>query len=138
MKPVFFTDRDLGKTFPRILQEAGIAIEPHSDHFAGETPDAEWLPVVADRDWYVLSNDLGIHRKRIERELVINGGIGLFLVVGGHAPMRHLAHNFVNTYALVEKFIEDHERPFIAKIYRPIPKSLVAEGKPGSVELKWP
>ena len=138
MKPVFFTDRDLGKTFPRILREAGIATERHSDHFAGETPDAEWLPVVAARGWYVLSNDLGIHRKRIEREIVINAGTGLFLVVGGHAPMRHLALNFVNTYALVETFIEEHERPFIAKLYRPIPISRVAEGKPGSVILKWP
>ena len=65
-------------------------------------------------------------------------GIGLFLLVGGHASMRHLAQNFVNTYALVEKFIEEHERPFIAKIYRPSPISQVADGKPGSVIQKWP
>ena len=138
MKPVFFTDRDLGKTFPRILLEAGISIKCHVDYFAEDAADAEWLPVVAARGWYVLSNDLGIHRKRIEREIVINKGIGLFLLVGGHAPMPHIAQNFVNTYALVEKFIEDHERPFLAKIYRPNPIRLVEEGKPGSVKLRWP
>ena len=74
MKPVFFTDNDLGKTFPRMLRAAGIAVERHGDHFAPDAPDAEWLPVVAARGWYVLSNDLGIHRKRIEREIVINMG----------------------------------------------------------------
>lgn len=42
-KPVFFTDRDLGKKFPEILRGAGLKVERHADHFRQDTPDAEWL-----------------------------------------------------------------------------------------------
>jgi hypothetical protein len=29
---VFFTDRDLGTTFPEILKSGGLAVERHRDH----------------------------------------------------------------------------------------------------------
>jgi hypothetical protein len=39
----FFTDRDLGKRFPEILEAAGLAVERHADHFAPDTRDEDWL-----------------------------------------------------------------------------------------------
>lgn len=95
MSVTFFTDRDLGKAFPRILREAGLAVEEHSAHFAHDTPDDEWLTAVGHRGWYVIGT-----RKRIER------------------------------------FIERHERRFIAKLYRPEPRELKrVPTSPGRVEL---
>ncbi len=40
---VFFTDRDLGATFPRILSENGIDTKRHDDHFTEKTDDCDWL-----------------------------------------------------------------------------------------------
>jgi len=40
---VFFTDRDLGKQFPDILKDAGVHVERHSEHFADNAKDEDWL-----------------------------------------------------------------------------------------------
>jgi hypothetical protein len=36
---VYFTDRDLGKRFPKILRSSGLTVERHGDHFAPDTAD---------------------------------------------------------------------------------------------------
>jgi len=41
-----------------------------------------------------------------------------------------------NTLARVEAVLASEPRPFIAKVYRPSPKSRIAEGRSGSVEVK--
>ena len=48
MTRVYFTDRDLGKQFPRILAEAGIAVERHGDLFRPEGSDEECPPCQYD------------------------------------------------------------------------------------------
>jgi PIN like domain len=40
---VWFTDRDLGKQFPRILTKAGLAVERHAELFRPTGSDEEWL-----------------------------------------------------------------------------------------------
>jgi len=131
----FFTDRDLGKAFPRILREAGIAVEEHSAHFAHDTPDDEWLTSVGARNWYVISHNRRIRYTPNERDAVVRAGVGLFLVIG-KVPFTQLAQNFVNTRKRIERFIERHRRPFIAKVYRPEPRELKrVPTSPGRVEL---
>jgi hypothetical protein len=40
---VWFTDRDLGKQFPRTLADAGLAVERHGDLFPPDGSDEQWL-----------------------------------------------------------------------------------------------
>ena len=133
MSPVFFIDRALGAhIFPDALAAAGVHVERHRDHFAHNAPDEEWIPEVARRDWYALSNDGRIYRNPPEREAVMNSGLGFFIVRGGSDTSAALAENFVSTYGKVLAFIERHDRPFIATISR------AGGGKPGRVELRYP
>lgn len=118
MKPTFFTDRDLGKTFPKLLNENGIKTEKYFDHFPDDTTDIEWLKEIGKKGWYCISHDKRIRYNPTEKEAVIHSGIGLFLLVG-HANNKELAENFINTINKIEKFIKKHPRPFIAKVYRP-------------------
>lgn len=135
MNPVFFTDRDLGNQFPAILHDAGVFVEVHRDHFSPTTPDAEWLPVVAEQGWFVLTHDRRIRYKPNQTAAVMNHGCGLFILVGS-APFPALARNFVATKNRVTAFLEKQERPFIAKIYRPSHCPVEDMGKrPGRVEL---
>jgi hypothetical protein len=43
---VYFTDRDLGLTFPTELRAAGLPVELHREHFPPTAPDHEWLASV--------------------------------------------------------------------------------------------
>ncbi|HEU0054950.1 MAG TPA: hypothetical protein VFQ39_17310 [Longimicrobium sp.] len=133
----FFTDRDLGGAiFPRVLAEAGVRVHRHADHFPPDAADQEWLPVAAERGWVILSNDLAILRRPLERDAVMRSGARLIVLVGGDARAADLARNFVNTLPAVERFLARHPAPFIAKLYRPNPVSAIEHGVPGSVELK--
>lgn len=133
----FFTDRDLGgHVFPGILREAGIAVHRHADHFRPDAPDTEWLPMVAERGWIILSNDRAILRRPLERDAVMQSGACLLVLIGGDAPAAQLARNFVNTLPQVQRLLAQTPPPFIAKVYRPSPVSAVESGTPGTVEVK--
>lgn len=82
MSLVFFTDRDLGKQVPTVLQKAGLTVERFDDHFAPITPDIEWLRKVGQNGWYVLTHDKKIQYRPHEQEAVMDAGVGLFVLIG--------------------------------------------------------
>ena len=131
---IFFTDRDLGATFPRILSEKGLHIERHDDHFGNNTSDDDWLSEVGRRGWFAISKDKRIRYRQNERDAAMRSGVGLFLVVGkvSHSA---LAHNFAASISRIERFVENTSRPFIAKVYQASVKSPPGVPKAGRVEL---
>ena len=132
---IFFTDRDLGENiFPSILRSGGIQVERHVDHFPHNTRDGVWIPEVAARGWYILTHDQKIRYRPLEKAAVLKNGAGMFILIG-RASHRELAQNLINTFAQITRFIEKYQRPYIAKIRRPSPAVLVAQGEPGVVEL---
>jgi predicted nuclease of predicted toxin-antitoxin system len=133
---VFFSDRDLGKQFPDILKKAGMIVERHSDHFADDAKDEEWLAEVGKRGWYVLTHDRRIRYKPNEIGAVEKFGIGLFTIVG-KAPFAELAQNFVFTLPKIIKFIDKNPRPFIAKVYRPDKTRKKAKSQPSGYVKMW-
>jgi len=84
----------------------------------------------------ILTNDQKIMRRVLERNALMSAGAAVFVLVGGDAPALELADNFINTLARVEAVLATEPRPFIAKVYRPTPKSRLAEGRSGSIEVK--
>jgi hypothetical protein len=135
---VFFTDRDLGKKFPEILSAAGLHVERHADHFAHDCPDTDWLEEIGRRGWTAVTHDSRIRYKPNELAAVIQHRVGLLVVIG-HAPYPDLARSFVATSGRIFVFLEQHEPPFIAKVYRPS-ASEIAE-KPdaaGAITLWYP
>lgn len=134
MSVVYFTDRDLGRRFPEILRAAGLTVERHDDHFDPQTSDVEWLEEIGNREWIAVSHDKRIRYKPNERDTVVRCGVGLLLVVGD-APCPALADNFVETLPKIERFLESHPPPFIAKIYRPSPGE---RRQGGRIELWYP
>ncbi len=138
MSVIYFTDRDLGKAFPGILRDAGLRVERHCDHFANDCPDEQWLAEVGGRGWVAITHDGRIRYRRNELAAVMRHHVGLLVVVG-KVPYRELAANFVATLGRIESFLERHEAPFIAKVYRPSPKALARrDNAPGLVELWYP
>lgn len=131
----FFSDRDLGKSFPSILRASGIAVQRHADHFAPDTADETWLAEVGRRRWFALTHNKRIRYQPNERDAVMIAGVGLFVLIG-HAPTTELAENFVRSVSRIEQFIRKHEPPFIAKVSRPTPAELNADQEAsGRVEV---
>ena len=133
---IFFTDRDLGSLFPKILLDAGIQVETYNDHFKdNDISDESWLSEAGRNEWCAISKDKRIRYKPNEREAVMRAGVGLFIVIGTNATHKELADNFVATYHKIKTFLEKHNPPFIAKVYRPSAKASQGRNKAGRVEL---
>ena len=57
MTRVYFTDRDLGKQFPRILAEAAISVERHADLFLPDGSDEQWLEYCGTHDRVAITHN---------------------------------------------------------------------------------
>lgn len=138
MSPVFFTDRDLGKKFPQILRDAGLAVERHADHFAPDCPDEQWLEAIGQRGWVAITHDGRIRYKPNELAAVMLHRVPLLVVIG-HAPYPELAHAFVATQSRILHFVSQHAPPYIAKVYRPAAGDISKNpAAPGRIELWHP
>jgi len=135
---VYFTDRDLGKQFPRILAEAGIVVERHGNLFQPEGSDEEWLEHCGTKGRIAVSHNSRIRYVPNELEAVKRFKVPLLILVG-QVTSAELAHNFVRTLPRVEAFLEGRSPPFIGKVYRATPAELgKSAAAPGRVELWFP
>ena len=120
MSTVYFTDRDLGaRIFPDALEEAGLRVARHDDHFPDHaTPDTVWLREIAERGWVAVSGNQDILRQPLEIAALRRFRARLLIVVGTHVPALERARNFVNTLPKIERLLATMEPPAIAKVYR--------------------
>ncbi len=138
MSRVYFTDRDLGKQFPRILAEAGIVVERHGNLFQPEGSDEEWLEHCGTKGRIAVSHNSRIRYVPNELEAVKLFNVPLLILVG-QVTTAELAHNFVRTLPRIEAFLEGRSPPFIGKVYRATPAELgKSAAAPGRVELWFP
>jgi len=136
--PVFFTDRDLGKRFPEILRAGGLTVERHVDHFPHDCSDEVWLQAIGQKGWIAVTHDGRIRYKPNELAAVMQHRVALLVIIG-HAPYPQLAQAFVATRSRILHFVERHEPPYIAKIYRPWPSDVAGDASaPGRIELWHP
>jgi len=129
---VYFVDRNLGKRFPEILRNHGLRVEVHDDHFPGDNKPADevWLRYTAERGWIAVSQDARIRYTSLSRDAIAETGARL-IIVKGTARTTQLAENFVRTGLAIARFVDRHEGPWIAKLYRD-PRG---DERPGRIEL---
>ena len=79
----FFFDYQMGRyVVADALRAAGVRVEVHIDHFPMNAPDIEWIPLVAQRDWVLITKDQHIHRNMLERETYRDAGLRGFVLTG--------------------------------------------------------
>ncbi|HEY3276706.1 MAG TPA: DUF5615 family PIN-like protein [Syntrophorhabdaceae bacterium] len=100
------------------LTECGIPVKPQTDLMKRGIPDEEVLSALADHpDCFLLSKDSDFHKKPMIRKALIRHGIGAFVITshkGKTAP--ELVQLINSAWRRMQRFAEQHERPFVAKI----------------------
>jgi len=86
MNQIFFIDRCLGKKLAATLQNVGARVEIHDDHFDQNSYDEDWLRIVGERNWVVLTKDKKIAIRDLESLAVAEGNVRLFALVDGDVP----------------------------------------------------
>ena len=138
MSRIYFTDRDLGKRFPDILTSAGLTVERHHDLFPPDGSDEQWLEHCGRNGRIALSHNQRIRYTPNELAAVMRHRVVL-LIVSGKVPLPELGRNFVATLPSIEAFLDKHEPPYVAKIYRPSAAELARKPTTqGSIALWYP
>lgn len=114
----YFIDRALGKSVGKALQEIGKNVELHNNHFIPDCPDTEWLPVVSQQNWIVLTKDINIGRNVLEVLAIAEYNARVFILTSGNITSSEMATIFQESIKKIEDIIRDYESPFIAKINR--------------------
>jgi len=79
----FFLDHQIGRfQVAELLRLAGANVQVHLDHFRGDTPDLEWIPAVAHRNWVLITKDQNIRRNPLERAAYEVAALRGFVVTG--------------------------------------------------------
>jgi PIN like domain len=120
---VWFTDRDLGKQFPRILADAGLQVERHGDLFEPTGSDEEWLEHCGTKGRVAITHNSRIRYVPNELAAVRRFAVPLVVVIG-QAPNAELARNFLNTLRRIEAMLDANPPPVILKVYRASPTEL--------------
>lgn len=118
-KVVFFLDRCTNsRRLVTALTAMGAVVEVHSDHFVHDIPDAEWLPVVGERGWVVLTHDKRIRYRRIERDALLAAGIRAFVLTVGHLSIAAATAIWESQLRKIERLAVSTPAPFIAHVDR--------------------
>jgi len=116
MNEIFFIDRCLGKKLADSLRNVGATVEIHDDYLAPDINDEDWLRIVGERNWVVLTKDQKIATRYLELLAVAQGNVRLFALVDGNVSRDVMAQAFVNALEKMQKFIRGNQAPFIAKV----------------------
>ncbi len=102
----FFLDRALGnKVIANALRATGADVRVHSDHFAQDARDEEWLAQVGQQGWIILTKDTRIRYRTIERNALMNARVRAFVLVSGNLSGQEMAKIFVKALPAIRKFV---------------------------------
>jgi PIN like domain len=99
------------------LRKNGVNVEPHSARFRHNTEDVDWLPVVGEKKWVVLTADVSIGRRPLELDALLVAGVKAFAPTQAHLTGREMARLFLDAMPQILRTLEENRFPFIAKIH---------------------
>lgn len=114
---IFYFDRNLGITIPKALQSLDLPVEIHyhQEEFPQEQdkPDDEWLPMVGDRDWVVISQDYKYHLLPNELTALKQHNVGVFYLWGAEAKKWDIMRLFARAYDKIVATATVTPKPFV-------------------------
>ena len=105
------------RRFAEVILSDGIQLEKLLDHFPRGTPDAEWIPEVAQRGWVALTHDRRIRYNRRNRDAAMNSDARIIVISSG-TTRAEMARIFLELHDQILGFLRDNQPPFIARLYR--------------------
>lgn len=116
--PIFFIDHCLGtEAVADRLRREGAEVRVMVDEgFSQDAEDVEWLPLVASKQWAILTKDKRIRRHPLEHQAIQASGAGAFILVAGGLGGEAIAEAFARALRRMISIWQTRARPFIATV----------------------
>lgn len=117
-KPVLFIDRNSGgRTFRTLIENEGIAVKLHDEHFSATTDDSEWLKKVGERGWIMITGDAMVTRAPLFLLRLSQSTARVFILKGlnGASP-EGKANCVISCYERIVSISQTRKAPLLWKI----------------------
>ncbi|HZP26478.1 MAG TPA: hypothetical protein VFB90_05460, partial [Dehalococcoidia bacterium] len=89
------------------------------DEFRHDTPEIQWLPIVGQRGWLVITRDKKIRSRPGERQELVRANVGCFILMQKDNPTKwELLRVIVASLDAMEDIFRSEQRPFIYGVSR--------------------
>ncbi|WP_437876079.1 hypothetical protein [Sorangium sp. So ce513] len=113
----YFVDRSLGRGLVvEALRAANLDVHAHDDHFAQNTPDAEWLVEVGRRGWVVLTKDKNIRVNALERLALLRANVACIMLGRGDLTAPAMAQIFIDALPLIQRVLRRFALPLAVSL----------------------
>ena len=107
----------------QITRDLGLVIHSHLEEYpefdkVGEVSDAKWLREIGERGWLILSRDLRIRYNDVEKQAIRESGASFFALTPKKTSSPELASIVLKAMNRILRCAEQHNSPYIARIYR--------------------
>lgn len=106
----------MGRALGRRLVAEGVRVVLHDDEFSQGTLDQDWLPVVGEHGWIVLTKDLRLRYHALEKEALIAAGVRAFGFTSGNMSGVEMADAIVKALPKMRSLLAKHRKAFVARI----------------------
>lgn len=101
-----------------MLRAAHATVEAHDDHFPPDTPDEDWLRVVAQRGWIVLTKDQRIRQRTTELAALAQAESRAFVLTAGELRGSDMGAVFARALPRMVRLSKLQPPPFVARVSR--------------------
>jgi PIN like domain len=115
---VLFLDESIHNCKPihASLESLSVKYVRHRSVFSSGVLDTEWLPVVGEKKWAVLTSDKRIRFNELERAKIIEHGIRQFVFTSGNLSGATMGQILTLAIPRILKLVATYPAPFIALI----------------------
>lgn len=111
---MIFIDRSVPKAVAMALQCVRDDVEWLEPRFRHDTPDIEWLQEAGRNGWLVILRDKKIRTRPAERQMIVDAGVGCFVINAKQNPNKWQYLRLVATHLdMMQDIFENTPRPFI-------------------------
>jgi hypothetical protein len=111
--PTFYVDECLGRGLALRLQAEGHDARAF-DEFAGK-PDVEFLPIIGERHWVLITKDKNVRRNQLEVEAILNSDVRAFVITAATLNHEQIAQLVLKTMPRIIR-ISQQQGPFVYNI----------------------
>ena len=98
------------------IEERNIVCKKHLDYFQPGSEDMEWLPVVAQNDWSLLTTDARIRTNLLEKEAVRANGVRMFYFSRNNLAGIDMGNAIRRALPEMQRLVKTQTPPFTASI----------------------
>lgn len=100
------------------LDSRGIDVRLHRDRFAPNAPDDEWLPVVGQLGWVILTRDAKMRHVPVEFAALESVGARQFVIRGGNLRTEQIIALLDTHWSKIERLARRPGGGFVAHVTR--------------------